>query len=68
MHLDMIQVYAKSQQKYPDGVGIKHSLFIKKWVLGDKLLEDCTRSELGNLIRALRNEYKLMQGKIEKIN
>ena len=66
MHLDMIQTYAKSQLEYPEGVGIKHSLYVKNYLLGNKELKDCTRPELGNLIRALRKEYKLMRGRSEK--
>ena len=58
MHLDLIQVYAKSQLDFPEGIGLKHSLFIKNWVVGNKELYECTRKELIELINKLRDEYK----------
>ena len=63
MHYDLIGVYAKSQLDYPNGVGVKHSLFVKSWVLGKKELTDCTRAELNNLILGLRKEYEFLKSK-----
>lgn len=68
MHYDMIQTYAKSQLEYPKGVGIKHSLSVKNKIIGHKPLIECSRSELGTLIRALRKEYEFMRSKGEKVN
>ena len=57
----MIEIYAKSQLDYPNGIGLKHSLFVKNWVLGDKDLHDCSRKELSELINKLRDEYKFIR-------
>ena len=66
MHFDLIGVFARSQQDYPKGIGVKHSLFVKRNVLGTKDFKDCTRQELNKLIYALRNEYNLMKSKNER--
>ena len=63
-HYDLIGVFAKSQQDFPIGIGVKHSLFVKQRVLGKKKLEFCTRNELSQLIWALRKEYKWMEEKL----
>jgi len=63
MNYDLIEVYAKSQIDYPEGVGVKHSLFVKNKVLGKKELHECTRPELNDLILALRKEYTFMREK-----
>jgi hypothetical protein len=59
-------VFAKSQQDFPNGVGVKHSLFIKGKTIGTKDLLDCNRLDLRNLIKALREEYSLMKTKFKK--
>ena len=67
MHWDLIGAFARSQQDYPKGVGVRHSLFVKRKVLGEKELTDCSRMELNKLVVELRNEYFLMKRKYERI-
>ena len=62
-HYDLIGVFAKSQLDFPQGVGVKHSLFCKRIEVGDKLLEKCTRQELNQLIWRLRSEYQFLERK-----
>ena len=66
MHYDLIGVYARSQIDFPKGVGVRHSLFIKRKVLGTKDFKDCSRLELNLLIKELRKEYDLMKTKYDK--
>lgn len=68
MHYDLIGVFAKSQIDFPQGVGVKHSLFVKRKTLGEKKLEDCTRQELNKLIWELRAEHRLMKLKTKGKN
>ena len=63
MHYDLIGVFARSQQDFPKGVGVKRSLFVKRNFLGAKDLCDCSRMELNNLIKSLREEYNFMKVK-----
>jgi len=65
-HYDLIGIFAQSQIDFPKGVGVRHSLFVKRNVLGAKLLENCTRQELHNLIRELRKEHKWMKQKLKE--
>ena len=64
-HYDLIGIFAQSQIDYPKGVGVKHSMYVKRKVLGGKLLEHCNRQELNNLVRELRIEHKWMKLKLE---
>lgn len=63
MHWDLIGSFARSQQEYPKGIGVRHSLFVKRKVLGTKDFKDCSRVELNKLVVELRNEYFLMKRK-----
>mgnify|MGYP006001420015 CR=1 FL=1 len=65
-HYDLIGVFARSQIDYPKGIGVRHSLFVKRRILGDKLLENCTRQELNQLIWELRKEHKWMKQKLKE--
>lgn len=67
MHWDLIGAFARSQQDYPKGIGVKHSLFVKRNVLGEKELTDCSRMELNKLVVELRNEYFLIKRKQERL-
>jgi len=58
-----IAIIARSQLDYPDGIGIKHSLFCMDWLGIDKPLADCTRQELTKLIKRSREEYNIMKYK-----
>ena len=62
-HYDLIGVFAKAQLDFPQGVGVKHSLFCKRVELGDKPLEKCTRQELHKLIYRLRADYNFLKNK-----
>lgn len=61
MHYDLIGVFARSQQDFPIGVGVRRSLFVKRNLLGEKDLYYCSRMELNSLIKSLREEYSLMK-------
>jgi len=63
VHWDLIGSFARSQQEYPKGIGVRHSLFVKRKVLGTKDFKDCSRVELNKLVVELRNEYFLMKRK-----
>ena len=65
-HYDLIEVFAKAQLDYPEGVGVKHSLFCKRIEVGDKPLEKCSRPELNSLIWRLRSEYLFLKSKAPK--
>ena len=67
-HYDLIEVFARSQQDFPIGVGVKRSLFCKRKVIGDKQLEFCTRQQLNRLISELRKEYAFMKAKEQAKN
>ena len=62
-HYDLIGIFAQAQQDFPDGVGVKRSLFAKRIAVGSKELEKCTRPELKKIINQLRAEYLLMKSK-----
>jgi len=65
---DLIAVYTKSQQDYPDGIGIRHSHFVKTCIVGKKMLIDCDRYELNQLVKALRKHYYIYQHKLKQKN
>ncbi len=62
-HYDLIGIFAQAQQDFPDGVGVKRSLFAKRIAVGMKELEKCTRPEMKKIINQLRAEYLLMKSK-----
>jgi len=59
----LIGVFAKAQQDFPKGIGVKRSLFVKQNTVGAKDLIDCSRLDLNSLIKGLREEYSLMKKK-----
>ena len=61
MHLDLVQIYAKSQLDFPDGIGVMKSISIKDKIVGKKTLDQCSRSELTMIINGLRKEYIKMK-------
>ncbi len=63
-----IGTIAKSQQDYPEGIGLKRSLWIMRSVVGQKELCNCSREELVQVINKSRREYKLMKTKKAQIN
>ena len=65
---DYIGSIAKSQQEFPDGIGVKRSLWIMRSVVGSKELCHCNRNELVQIINKSRREYKLMLTKKAQIN
>tara|TARA_R100001463_G_scaffold43544_6_gene90840 strand:- start:3798 stop:4007 length:210 start_codon:yes stop_codon:yes gene_type:complete len=65
-HYDLIGIFAKAQLDYPEGIGIKHSLFCVRLEVGKKDLIDCDRQELNRILNRCRDEYLFLKSKEKK--
>ncbi len=54
---------ARSQVSYPNGIGVRHSLYCIQVGVGHKPLYKCSRDELVGIINRSRREYKLLKTK-----